>query len=612
MNFQGLPFREVWAVDFEFAAPEGDRPTVVCLVAWELKSGQKLRLWQDALPAQPPYPTDASALLVAYYSSAEWGCHLSLGWPLPAHVLDLFCEFRCLTNGLPAPCGSGLLGAMAWFGLGAADTAEKDSMRALAQRGGPWSAEERQALLAYCESDVAALARLLSAMLPRIDLPRALLRGRYMKAAARIEYAGIPLDACMLDRLKDRWTDIQDRLIARIDRNFGVYEGRSFKAIRFADYLAKTGIPWPRLASGALDLSDDAFREMARAHPAIAPLRELRVALSQMRLSELAVGQDGRNRCLLSAFRARTGRNQPSNARFIFGPAVWLRGLIQPRPGYGLAYIDWSQQEFGIAAALSQDPSMMEAYRSGDPYLAFARQAGLVPPDATKQTHKAEREQCKACVLAVQYGMGAEALAMRLGQPACRARELLRLHRETYRAFWRWAGGAVDHAMLRGELWTVFGWTVRVGPNANPRFLQNFLMQANGAEMLRLACCLAVEAGVEVCAPVHDAILIGATLEELDATVGAAQELMAEASAQVLGGFRLRSDAKIVRHPDRYMDERGKAMWETVMDLLCAPNPGRHPCTDAHPARAWVQQNPCMDAHPSHLISISSLISSKE
>jgi hypothetical protein len=58
---------------------------------------------------------------------------------------------------------------------------------------------------------------------------------------------------------------------------------------------------------------------------------------------------------------------------FIFGPSVWLRGLIKPPPGYGIAYIDWAQQEFGIAAALSGDPLMMDAYRSGDPYLAFAK-----------------------------------------------------------------------------------------------------------------------------------------------------------------------------------------------------------------------------------------------
>ena len=132
---------------------------------------------------------------------------------------------------------------------------------------------------------------------------------------------------------------------------------------------------------------------MAKAHPlVVSPYRELRSSLSKLRLNDLAVGKDGRNRTVLWAFQSRTGRNQPSNSKFIFGPSVWLRGLVKPPPDYGIAYVDWSQQEFGIAAALSGDTNMQVAYRSGDPYLAFAKQAGAVPADATKATHKNERE----------------------------------------------------------------------------------------------------------------------------------------------------------------------------------------------------------------------------
>ena len=94
--------------------------------------------------------------------------------------------------------------------------------------------------------------------------------------------------------------------------------------------------------------------------------------------------------------------------------------------------MDWGRQEFGIAAALSDDQAMMEAYTSGDPYLAFARQAGAVPADATKETHPAERGQFKVTSLAVQYGMGARSLAQSLGVSEAQGRELLRLHRQTY------------------------------------------------------------------------------------------------------------------------------------------------------------------------------------
>ena len=183
---------------------------------------------------------------------------------------------------------------------------------------------------------------------------------------------------------------------------------------------------------------------------------------------------------------------------------------------------------------------------------------------------KSQRELAKQCILGTQYGMGAETLALRIGQPPIVARELLRGHRETYRRFWAWSDAAVDHAMLYGSLQTVFGWRIGIGADCNPRSLRNFPMQANGAEMLRLACCLGTERGIEICAPVHDAVLIHAPLDRLEADICAMQAAMAEASRIVLAGFEIRTDCKIIRWPDRYMDERGKVMWERVWSLIGA------------------------------------------
>jgi len=564
-----VEFREVWLVDFEFLASPGERPIPVCLVARELATGRQVSLWQEELHRHqaPPYETGPDALFVAYYASAEIGCHLALGWSVPMYVLDLFAEFRNLTNGKMVPCGNSLLGALAWFGLSCLEATEKERMRDLVLRGGPWSDTERNAILAYCASDVSGLERLFSQMIPGLDVPRAVYRGRYMKAAARIEHTGVPIEVPALTRLRKHWPDIKDQLIKEIDGEYGVFEGRAFKADRWARWLATQDIPWPRLPSGSLALDDDTFRQMARVYPAVAPMRELRVSIAKMRLEDLAVGSDGRNRCLLSAYQARTGRNQPSSTQFIFGPAVWLRGLIRPERGWGLAYVDWSQQEFGIAAALSGDSAMRAAYESGDPYLAFARQAGAVSASGAPQT-QAIREQFKACALAVQYGMGADSLGHRIGQAPVVARELLRLHQQTYPDFWRWSDGAVHYAMLNGQLYTTFGWTIHGGPTTNARSLRNFPMQANGAEMLRLACCLATERGIRVCAPVHDALLIEAPLDDLDAAVATTQEAMAEASSIVLGGFRLRSEAKLIRYPERYQDGRGTHMWNTVWGIL--------------------------------------------
>jgi hypothetical protein len=69
-------------------------------------------------------------------------------------------------------------------------------------------------------------------MLPQIDLPHAIVRGRYMKAAAAMESSGVPIDTEMLALLREKWTDIQDQLIAAIDAGYGVYDGRTFKRER--------------------------------------------------------------------------------------------------------------------------------------------------------------------------------------------------------------------------------------------------------------------------------------------------------------------------------------------------------------------------------------------
>jgi hypothetical protein len=122
--------------------------------------------------------------------------------------------------------------------------------------------------------------------------------------------------------------------------------------------------------------------------------------------------------------------------------------------------------------------------------------------------------------------------------------------------------------MLHNTLHTVFGWCIHVGADSNPRSLRNFPMQANGAEMLRLACCLATERGIEVCAPVHDAVLICSPLDRLEDDIANMRAAMAEASKIVLAGFELRTDVMRVRYPDRYQDPRGTAMWNRVIELI--------------------------------------------
>jgi hypothetical protein len=184
---------------------------------------------------------------------------------------------------------------------------------------------------------------------------------------------------------------------------------------------------------------------------------------------------------------------------------------------------------------------------------------------------------------------------------------LLRLHRETFRRFWTWSDAVEMQAMLTGQLQTVFGWRVHVGPDANPRSLRNFPVQANGAEMLRLACCLATERGINVCAPVHDALLVEGPAADIEATVARTQAAMREAGAIVLEGFGLRTDVRIVRYPDRYLDDRGRAFFERVVELLDTLEGDDTPCIRARGTPGTDARGPLARMQdPSILISLIS------
>ena len=159
-------------------------------------------------------------------------------------------------------------------------------------------------------------------------------------------------------------------------------------------------------------------------------------------------------------------------------------------------------------------------------------------------------------------------MALKAGISTGEARELQRLHKTTYKTFWKWSDDTVTTALFTGKMQSVFGWRRNVERNANPRSLMNLPMQAGGSEMMRLAAIAATEAGIEVCCPVHDAFVMSAPTNRIEDDVAAMREIMSKAGRAVTGGLDVRTDVKIARGPGRYMDKRGKGMWDKVMALL--------------------------------------------
>jgi hypothetical protein len=430
-------FKRIWAIDFEYGQSDLLLPVVRCLVAKDLVSGVVLRQrYRESEKPPCPFKLDGRELFISYSATAEASSFLALNWPPPLRMLDLLPVYIAARNGemdFVLKNDTGLLSALVHYGLPALSVDEKNAMLELAMIG-PKIDEEWVKLVDYCEGDVDALILLLDPLCEAADLgdplklARALRWGRYMSALATIMAVGTPLRGASWQRIEAKWPEIKLAWVERLDR-YGVYEGVSFRQELFGRYLERLGRLecWPRTEKSNLLATDKkTFSSMVDMFPDMRELYELKKAMDGMRSSALEIGADGRNRVWFGPFLTKTGRNAPKAAPFIFGPAKWVRNLIQPPKGHAVFYSDFGAQEVGIAARLSGDEVLKNDYFSDDFYISMAvRRLGLAPPGATKKSHPEIRVRCKPITLGINYGMSAGGLARRLGVSLNEAREIL-------------------------------------------------------------------------------------------------------------------------------------------------------------------------------------------
>jgi hypothetical protein len=585
-DWRELPFEEIWAGDTEFypgvglanGGREGDPSTPLCLVAIEMRSGRVIRKWQGGFGPFAPYRLDQGALFISYLLSAEFGFHQALGWGQPANALDAYVEFRHLVNDGAIKAGDrekgfySLAGALRHFGLDEIDTAHKKNMRDRILQGPPFTEAEREEILHYNENDTRTLVQLVKRLIPTVrSMPHALFRGQVMWATACQERRGIPVSDDYR-RVKSRWNDIQVDICREADRPFGCYEiadGKPhWRQERFADLVRRRRMTWPQYPDGKFIVDTQTFRDMAGRYPEMEPLRELRYTMGKLKLSDLATGNDNRNRCLLSPYGTKTGRHAPSNSKLIFGPAKWLRHFIAPVPGRALIHRDYSQQEVRIAAVVSGDVELLRACESGDVYLGIAEQLGFIKGGMSPEEIKSVRTMFKTVVLGIQYGLGAYSLALRTGISVAEAVEILARLRARFRTFEAFAERAVDRAGLDLELGTPLGWYMRCPSEMNPRTIRNFPIQSTGSEILHTLVVLAERRGLPIVAPVHDAVMIEVDAADADDAAAALDRAMRDASAVLLKGYELPTDKQIVRPGQHFVDERGAPMWDAVSRLV--------------------------------------------
>lgn len=434
------------------------------------------------------------------------------------------------------------------------DTAHKNAMRDLIiSDPEEFTDEEKKAILAYGREDVVFLPQIekslieeFGVIIPNFDLVQyyneAYLRGRYAAHTAIMEDRGYPINIeatknfsrqvpnIMFDvqrEINELFPDIKPFVWNRAESKFRWDNSATIKWVE--KYCADNGITnWEKTDTGKISLSMEAWTkyfDFKHTYPKdnfgaqmvrFLKLKQNLYGFSTTKDSSRKtfwdfVGSDGMVRPYTNPYGAQSSRSQPASSGFMFLKPAWMRALVEPPEGYFMAGIDYGSQEFFISALLSEDQNMIQAYLSGDVYLAFAKQCGMAPLNATKETHKFERDVCKASVLGISYLMTKYGLAIKLSSDTGKmwtedeAQEMIDKFDESYPDFADVRAGIPEYYQDNGFLRLDDGWYM-FGDNDNFRSVANFMIQGTGAAIMRRAVDNCVMAGIQIVKTNHDAL----------------------------------------------------------------------------------------------------------
>lgn len=526
-------------------------------------------------------------VLVGYATTAESRAMIAMGMqPLDFKWIDLFLEYRCLTNHnyelmygkqlvdgkvkiipIPKPkwerteedVATGFnpthsLAEASYKLLGVIrDTAHKTAMRDLIISDCPLYADhEVDSILDYGVDDVRDLKPMLDEMIKhykKLDyefeydvwLEEAFDRGRYSAHTAHMETRGYGID---FEKTKNFSNQVENILFdVQREIAYGFKEINPFswdpKNNRFKmntknikEWVKKNHNVdrWVKTDSDDISLSLEAFTrfyDFKHTYP------KDNFGAQMVRLLKLKqnifgfknkrddgrktfwdyVGSDQRVRPYFNHYKAQSSRSQPASTGFMFLKPAWMRSLVKEEDGYAMGGIDYSSQEFLLNALLSDDFGMIEAYRSGDVYLAFAKDAGMVPKDGTKAQYKKERDLCKSTVLGIGFLMTKIGLAVKLSADSGEewseddAQEMIDRFYEAYPDLKDYQDQIIEEYHQRKCLKLPCGWYLWKD-NQNFRSVVNFTVQGFGAAVMRKAIDLCYEKGLEYIFTLHDAIYI--------------------------------------------------------------------------------------------------------
>jgi DNA polymerase I-like protein with 3'-5' exonuclease and polymerase domains len=482
---------------------------------------------------------------------------------------------------------------------------------------GKYTEEQKAEIMRYAGDDVEYLPELFRVLQKEIRtltrqtfdeyLKAAFIRGEWSARLAIIERTGIPVDRPRLERIRDSRGEILNEWIEMLCNDYYPFYLKNkkgewvYSTAQKVAWVEAKGLEkeWPKTKAKKpqFSFSKEVMKDYEELYPEIKELSRIRnfdsqtksysskkdegfeeIMLFEPEEDEVTtegkesifdrIGTDERLRCYFGPYGTQTSRNAPPARSFILAQAKWIRSCMRPPEGWCITSIDYSAEEFIIAACEAKDKNMEAAYDmklsdgSQDVYLAFAILANAVPKNATKKTHKELRTRFKSTVLGKQFGMGVSKLHKKIiadtGDRTVtedQAKELDAYHKETFSDYWDFVKDTLDTYNDGVPLKTRDGWYLFTD-NPNQMSVANFRIQGAGGAILRAAVRNAQRAGVRVIAPLHDALYI-LHREDEQHHIPLLRDAMNKAFRDFYGRD-IRMEAKTWRNKDEMIEEGGE------------------------------------------------------
>lgn len=368
---------------------------------------------------------------------------------------------------------------------------------------------------------------------------------------SEMEMAGVRLDVDRLSVLskknQKRIEELREDIWKEAGEEFNVNSTVQLRKILYEKLqLPTTGIK--RTQSGYSTAADE-LNKLRGTHAIIELLEEYR-ELTKLQntyietLPELVDGETGRVHTSFNQTVTATGRLSSDSPNLQNIPVRTelgqeIRAAFVADAGCVLVKADYSQIELRLAAHMSQDEKMLDAFRSGeDIHRATAAWVFEVKPeDVTDE----QRRAAKTLNFGVLYGMGAFHFARASGVSVEEARSFIERYRKQYAGVSRMIEQYIANAEELGYTETLFG-RRRYVPEINShdpgtraaaeRAAYNFPLQGTAADLLKkamieLSAVLAEKyPKARMVLTVHDELVVEVLEEEASAVAKLMREVM--------------------------------------------------------------------------------------